>query len=454
MKVTFPWLFPVSAERNGSGRRFAAMHYFIVRDKLYFIVQAMKFILRILFPCLLLLTPRFAMAWSGPGHLLIAAEAYRQLTPELKAEAFHVLQWHPDFAKWTNAYHPNPSLDLAAYVFLRSSTWPDEIRHSDSIYDHPDWHFVDYPLRPPSFPFETDARTNDDVLFGIAQCEQTLCNTNAAPELRAVYLSYLIHLVGDIHQPLHCESFFNDAYPNGDRGGNDFYVKPDQNGVRLHEIWDGLLGSSSSPRAQWNDAIALGVKFPRSSLPVLLTDTTPKSWSLESRQLAISAGYLNGKLAGATNLETAPPLPAGYTKAAQAVAERQGALAGDRLADEIRTYLKCAGPIPPVPANTAIAANDLPKVIGAADASKYYDETMTVTGKVVQVTVRPNIIFLNIDEPFPHSPLEAVIFPANAGKFGDLQRFKGRDVEMNGTITEYHNKPEIILDSTDQLRVQ
>ena len=173
-----------------------------------------------------LLLPNYAEAWSGPGHLAIAAEAYRELSPELKAEAFEVLKAHPDFAKWEKAYHPNPNLDLPMYVFMRSSTWPDEIRRSGSKYDHPNWHFIDYPLRPPAFPLEPGPKPTDDVLFGVAQCEKTLSDTNANPELRAVSLSYLIHLVGDMHQPLHCVSLFTAAYPNGDRGGNDFYVKP------------------------------------------------------------------------------------------------------------------------------------------------------------------------------------------------------------------------------------
>ena len=84
------------------------------------------------------LLPHSAQAWGGPGHQLVAAEAYRQLTPESKAQTFAVLSAHPDFAKWTNAYRPNPTFDLAAYVFMRSSTWPDEIRKSGSSYDHPE----------------------------------------------------------------------------------------------------------------------------------------------------------------------------------------------------------------------------------------------------------------------------------------------------------------------------
>jgi hypothetical protein len=64
------------------------------------------------------------------------------------------------------------------------------------------------------------------------ECEKTLSDTNADPELRAAQLSFLIHLIGDMHQPLHCASFFGPGYPKGDRGGNDFYVKLGERGVR------------------------------------------------------------------------------------------------------------------------------------------------------------------------------------------------------------------------------
>ena len=90
-----------------------------------------------LFALPFLLLPHSAFGWGGAGHQVIAAEAYRELSPTLKPEVFAVLKAHPDFAKWTNAYHPNASFDLPAYVFMRSSTWPDEIRRTDSPYDHP-----------------------------------------------------------------------------------------------------------------------------------------------------------------------------------------------------------------------------------------------------------------------------------------------------------------------------
>jgi len=394
-----------------------------------------------------------AFAWGSSGHFLVAAEAYQQLSPELKAQVYEILKAHPDYARWTNAYHPNPVLDVSAYVFMRSSAWPDEIRRSDSQYDHPSWHFIDYPLRPSSFPMEPGPEPTNDILFGIAQFENILSDTNANPELRAASLSWLVHLVGDIHQPLHCASLFTDAYPTGDRGGNEFYVKPADQAVRLHGIWDGLLGASPNTQMQWRYAIALGAKFPRASLAELASHPTPKDWSLESRDLAIEKGYLRGELKGGTNAETAVSLPADYIPAAKAVAERQCALAGYRLADAIQNYLKLGRTVPLLPENTNIVAQTATNKIGTAEADRYYDQTMTVTGRVVQVSVRPNITILSLDKPSFESPFTAVVFQENAGAFKNLESLTNQNVEINGSVTEYRNRPEIILESPDQIKV-
>ncbi len=397
--------------------------------------------------------PSLSLAWDDTGHMTIAAAAYRQLPPELKAQAIEVLKNHPEYEQWLKAYHPNPNIDLGEYIFMRSSTWPDEIRGSGSPYDHPNWHFIDYPLRPPSFPFLPDQKPTDDVLFGIAQCEKTLSDTNADPVLRAVCLSYLIHLVGDMHQPLHCESFYSDAYPNGDRGGNDFYVKLPQGSSRLHPIWDDLLGTTPNLLTESRNAFDLQVNYPRAALPELREDTTPTAWSLESRKLAIKYGYLNGYLKGSTNAQAAPPLPGNYIKTATAVAKRQAALAGYRLADEIQQYLQLGQTVPLLPPNTVTAADAIPSEIGAEQAADYYYEELVVTGKVVGVSVRSTIAVLSLDKPSPDSPCTAVVFDQNYARFGDFQKYQGHDVSVKGTITEYHGKPEIILESPGQIQI-
>jgi hypothetical protein len=290
---------------------------------------------------LLLLSGFQAVAWSNGGHMVIAAEAYRQLSPGLKEKVAEVLKAHPEYDRWIEEFRPdNPGLDVGTFVFMKASTWPDEIRRRHNEYDHPHWHYIDYPLRPTTFPMEPEPAPTDDALYGIMKSEAALADPKAAPELRAVYLSYLIHSIGDLHQPLHCASLFNNTYPGGDKGGNDFYVKPGARGIKLHSLWDGLLGTSNKPHTHLNYATEIESRYPRNSLKELKKAKTPREWSLESRFLAIEKAYLRGELKGSTRAESAPELPVGYTKAAKAVAERQAALAGYRLADEIQKYVR------------------------------------------------------------------------------------------------------------------
>jgi hypothetical protein len=292
------------------------------------------------FAGLLLFVHASAIAWSSAGHMVIAAEAWRELPPDTRAKVAELLKSHPDYTKWESSFIGESSaLQLPEFVFMRANTWPDEIRRRGNQYDHPHWHYVDYPLKPPSFRMEPEPAPTDDALYGIKQCEKALSGTKASAQERAIYLSWLIHLIGDLHQPLHCASLLNDTYPTGDKGGNDFYVMPGTKGIKLHSLWDGLLGTSGKPQSHINYAVEITNGHPRKSLKELRTKK-PKGWSLEGRSLAIEKVYLHGELKGSASEDTAPSLPEGYTKTAKAVADKQAALAGYRLADEIGKCLK------------------------------------------------------------------------------------------------------------------
>ena len=101
----------------------------------------------------------------------------------------------------------------------------------------------------------------------------------------------------------------------------------------------------------------------------------------------------------------------------------------------------------------AKAGSPAPLKIGALDATNYYDQTMIVTGKVVQVTIRPSVTFLNLDKPFPDSPFAIVIIHGKSSYYGDANALKGKSVEIRGKIKNFKDKPEIMLDSTNQLTV-
>ncbi len=94
-----------------------------------------------------------------------------------------------------------------------------------------------------------------------------------------------------------------------------------------------------------------------------------------------------------------------------------------------------------------------PKRISATEADKHFEETCIVTGKVAQVTVREKLVYVNLEKRFPNSPLTAVIFARATNQFGDLKAMEGKPVEVMGRIEEYKEKPQIIVNTTNQLKV-
>jgi hypothetical protein len=104
-------------------------------------------------------------------------------------------------------------------------------------------------------------------------------------------------------------------------------------------------------------------------------------------------------------------------------------------------------------ADPADTTNALPQKIGTGDAAKYYDKEMTVTGLVAQVTFHQNVVYLNLDKQYPDTPFAIAIFPKDSKKFGHLFDFYGKNVEATGKIKNYHDKPVIILDNTNELKV-
>ena len=99
------------------------------------------------------------------------------------------------------------------------------------------------------------------------------------------------------------------------------------------------------------------------------------------------------------------------------------------------------------------AQSSSPKRISAAEAEKHDQETVIVTGKVAQVSIRPKLVYINLDKKFPESPMTVVIFARATNDFGNLKSLEGKHVEIKGRVEEYKDKPQIILNSTNQLKV-
>ncbi len=313
---------------------------------------------KILLACSLVLfslCPRI-FAWSAPGHMIAASLAYDQLTEAERAKFDGILKSHAKFATWQKQYPEAglPDLPRGKFYAMLASLYPDEIRSHDNPETFSEWHYVDYPLIPPDFPMKPAPAPGDDILAGIAKSSRAVLHLtgNFDVRTRAKMLSYLLHLVGDIHQPMHCETLFDENFkePDGDRGGNKAYVKPPGgHAIKLHAFWDQLFGSGGQLfrpvpltmiLAADHRAKDLAAKFPRTALPELTEHKTPESWSLESRAIAINDAWRKHTIAYGLTEGTAGELPADYEEKAHAIGERRIALAGQRLADELREALK------------------------------------------------------------------------------------------------------------------
>ena len=93
-----------------------------------------------------------------------------------------------------------------------------------------------------------------------------------------------------------------------------------------------------------------------------------------------------------------------------------------------------------------------PKIISAFEATNHVDETVTVTGKVAQVSIR-GMTYLNFEKPYPATPFSGVIFAAKTNLFTDLDKLKDKNVELSGKITLFRDRAQIVLESTNQLKV-
>ncbi|MDA0757115.1 MAG: S1/P1 nuclease [Bacteroidetes bacterium] len=112
------------------------------------------------------------------------------------------------------------------------STWADEMRSNPEFRKYDAWHYVNMPLNK-EYP-EIQKNNKGDIIQAINKCIVVLKNKKSSNELKSFHLKYLVHLVGDIHQPLHVGRF-------EDRGGNDIKINFLGKASNLHRVWDSQM---------------------------------------------------------------------------------------------------------------------------------------------------------------------------------------------------------------------
>lgn len=290
-----------------------------------------------------------AWAWNQAGHATVAAVAYAQLTPRARARVDAILRRHPEYPEWTRDVAPEQA---ALVAFLSASYWVDDIKFdrrqgfSDrepppsthpaypDMRVHGAWHYLNRPLAAPGVAVPPDFQivaSEGGALGKIVEFEDVLRHSPPDSPRQAYYLAWLMHLVGDVHQPLHTVARCSKNNPRGDQGGNLFIVRPTADAPldgpykpNLHAFWDdAALETFSLPAVQ---ALARELSRVRPSRRAMTA--SPTDWIDESAQLARDVAYQ----AGLDDGPEPPALSDAYKARARAVARARVRLAGFRLA--------------------------------------------------------------------------------------------------------------------------
>lgn len=104
-------------------------------------------------------------------------------------------------------------------------------------------------------------------------------------------------------------------------------------------------------------------------------------------------------------------------------------------------------------AQDASSTNSVPIRVSAVEAKKHYNVQAIVTGKIAEVNVAERLVRLNFEQAYPSNAFTAVIFADKTNLFPSVRELKNKMVEVSGKIAEYRGHPEIILTSTNQLKV-
>lgn len=246
-------------------------------------------------------------AWNALGHKIVAQIAYDNLNP-------HAKQICDEYINTKDYFPPSPD-------FVAAAPWLDKIR-GDDVHWFDSLHYINIPFsksRNQALP-PINAK---NVLFGVKQAITVLNSTEASKADKALNLRILIHLMGDIHQPLHTATKVSRRLPKGDKGGNLLLLGRNPIGKNIHQFWDNgggyLTGRNKIERVR-SKAAQLEKQGTCAAAQLKMH---PEEWVEDAHQIALGKVYTIASGRVPTKR---------YKLNAQLITQQQLWLAGCRLA--------------------------------------------------------------------------------------------------------------------------
>ncbi|WP_316805410.1 S1/P1 nuclease [Pedobacter nototheniae] len=353
------------------------------------------------------------ISWGITGHKTVASIAANHLTPSAKQAVKDLLE--------------NESLaDVAS--------WADEIRNEPEFKATAGWHFVNVAdgLNFNEFSKAVKNSEKPDLLKALTLNEQVINDQMATKEQKKIALKFIVHLVGDAHQPMHVSRA-------EDKGGNTIQVQFDGKGTNLHSLWDSRLLdhqnlSISQLTNQDNASVSEIKKWQNAS---------PLNWLFESYQIS-SKLY--------AEVEQNNKIDEKYYQSHISIVNERIEMGGIRLAGLLNSIFKNGvqykGNSPVI--NNAEATADVQKVtpININEASSHIGANVSLNSKLYGSKDFSSMILLNLGADYPNQLLTVVLKGSAKTAFNaNLYNY----VKVKGIITIHNGKPQIIVNDPKQI---
>ena len=324
-------------------------------------------ILPLAFLIQLLIYPVFA--WDAVGHRITASIAFHFLNEESKTKLIQIIENHPRYIEDFRDAMPasvrrSSEQQQLNWLLGQAAYWPDLARGLPAAdrekYNRPNWHYTDgawnrglaqmqgnqyIDINPfPDIGGETPSSiTESDDAHNVSTAldynTNLLANPDSDPAERAIALCWVLHLMGDIHQPLHTGSLYSEnLFSTGDRGGNGIST----NRGNLHSTWDSALREDG---IQSSVEEILQLQEVSSTALAEAQNSDWDLWLSESRQLLLSQVYSEEMIEAISNADRGNSrlrnfdLSSEYIEQMKQSAGQRLGLAGVRLALWFNTEL-------------------------------------------------------------------------------------------------------------------
>lgn len=362
-----------------------------------------------------------SISWGRLGHRTVGLIAAKHLTPKAQ----------------------NAINDLLGGANLADiANWADEVRGNDPAYKSTGaWHYINLPIGLTKAQFEDQVRgmQQDNVYKEVVRIEQELTQPDLVKEQKVIDLKFLVHFIGDLHQPMHVSRA-------EDEGGNKIQVNYNDQGTNLHSLWDTRL---LEHEGLTDDGLAAKIDL-ATPMQIKAWQSDPLiDWLWESYQISSTLYQEVDAMSNRTITDV-------YYQNHIGIAENRLEKAGIRLAGVLNQIFEdgpYGGTIIPPPAAAAPRqdrpVNDIIN-IEPKDAMNHVNEDVQVCARVEGVKTLTDKVLLDLGGAYPNQLITVVL---EDDAFKKVQVRNDKKICVKGTVILYKGKPEIVVSDAAKISV-